>query len=181
MLTCRYDDMLSCLHVYEAREAGKSLFSHTPDAPKAYRTENDPSQEEFAKRAGVASSPISCFESEAGNLSDETAAKVLEYMTQATKDESATPVTPEDTSIGNIIDDSLINTIANQVIKKLIEDSETTVEAQMKNVRIPPSVLFNTDHTFTEMGEILAAAEKGLVNKVKSTVRDHLDRIKNSV
>ena len=152
----------------------------TPDALKAYRTENDLSQEEFAKRAGIAPSTISRFESGAGNLSEETAAKVLEYMTQTTKDESATPVTPEDTSIETIIDDSLIHTIANQVIEKLIEDSETTVEAHMKNVRIPPSALFSKDHTFVEMGEILAEAEKGFVNRVKSTVRDRLDEIKRS-
>ena len=152
----------------------------TPDALKAHRIENDLSQEEFAKRAGVAPSTISRFESGAGNLSEETETKVLEYMTQKTKDESDTPVTPEDTSIGNIIDDSLINTTANQVIEKLIEDSETTVETHMKNVQIPPSALFNKDHTFAEMGEILAEAENEFVNRVKSTVRDRLNEIKHS-
>lgn len=152
----------------------------TPDALKAYRTENDLSQEEFAKRAGVAPSTISRFESGAGNLSEETAAKVSEYMTQTTKDESATPVTPEDTPIGNILDDSLINTTANQIIEKLIEYSETTVEVHMKTVRIPSAALFTKDYTFGEIEKMLIKAEKELANKVKSTVRDRLDRIKHS-
>ena len=48
----------------------------TPEALKAYRTENDLSQDEFAKKAGIAASTISRFERGAGNLSEETETKV---------------------------------------------------------------------------------------------------------
>ncbi|MCG9134520.1 leucine-rich repeat domain-containing protein [Candidatus Poribacteria bacterium] len=92
----------------------------TPDALKAYRTENDLSQDEFGKRAGIVPSTISRFESGAGNLSEETETKVLEFMNQTTQEKSATPVTLENTSIENIIDESRINTTTNQIIEKLI-------------------------------------------------------------
>ena len=148
---------------------------------KQYRRKEHISQEELARRAGVAASTISRFESGTGNLSDETAAKVLEYITKTTLDKSAPPAIPVDTAIENIIDDSLINTTANQIIERLIEYSETTVETQMKTVRIPSAALFTKDYTFGEMEEMLTKAEKELANKVKSTVRDRLNRIKSLV
>ena len=153
----------------------------TPDAMKEHRREEDISQEELAKRVGVAPSTISRFERGEGNLSDETAAKVLEYMARTTEGKSDMPVTHGDTPNENIIDDSLIDTYYNQVIEKLIEGSETTVEEEMETVRIPASTLFTKDHTFGEMEQILTEAEKGLASEVKSTLRDRLDRIKRSV
>ena len=153
----------------------------TPDTVKKYREEKDISQEELAQRAGVTRSSISRFERGEGNLSDETKAKVLEYITRTTEDKSATPVTPVDTPSENIIDNSLIVTTANQVIEKLIDDLETTVEAHMKTVRIPASALFTEDHTLGEMEQILTEAKRGLVREVKTIVQDRLDRIKRSV
>ena len=153
----------------------------TPDAVKKYRTEKHISQKELAKRVGVASSTISRFESGEGNLSDETESKVLEYMTRTTKDKSTIPVTPLDTPSENIVDNSLIVTTANQVIEKLIDDWETTVEAHMKTVRIPASALFTEDHTLGEMEQILTEAKRGFVREVKTIVQDRLDRIKRSV
>ena len=153
----------------------------TPDAVKKYRREKHISQTELAKRVGVASSTISRFESSESNLSDETEAKVLEYISRTTKDKSDMPVTPVDTPSENIVDNSLIVTTANQVIEKLIKDLETTVEAHMKNVRIPASALFTQDHTFGEMEQILTEAKKRLTNEIKSIVRGRLDEIKHSV
>ena len=153
----------------------------TPDAVKKYRREKHISQSELAKRAGVAPSTISRFEGGEGNLSDETAAKVLEYMTRTTEDNSDMPVTHADPPSENIIDDSLIDTTVNQIIEKIIKGLETTVEAHIKTVRIPASSLFTKDYTLGEMEQILTEAEKGLASEVKSTLRDRLDRIKRSV
>lgn len=153
----------------------------TPDSLKKYREEKDISQEELAQRTKVPRSSISRFERGEGNLSDETEAKVLEYINRTTEDKSDMPVTPVDTPSENIIDNSLIVTTANQVIEKLIEDLETTVEAQMKTVRIPASALFSEDHTFGEMEQILTEAKKRLTNEIKSIVQGRLDEIKHSV
>ena len=153
----------------------------TPETMKEHRREEDISQKELAIRAGVASSTISRFESGEGNLSDETEAKILEYMTRTREGKSDTPGTHADTPSKNIIDDTLIDTIVNQVIKELSDDLETTIDAHMKNVRIQPSVLFTEDHTFGEMEQILTKAEKGLASEVKSIVRGRLDEIKHSV
>ena len=153
----------------------------TPDAIKKYRTEKDISQEELAERAGVTRSSISRFERGEGNLSDETAAKVLEYMARTTEGKSDMPVTHGDIPNENIIDDSLIDTYYNQVIEKLIEGSETTVEEEMETVRIPASTLFTKDHTFGEMEQILTDAKKRLASEVKSIVQNSLNKIKRSV
>ena len=150
----------------------------TPDSLKKYREEKDISQEELALRTKVPRSSISRFERGEGNLSDETEAKILEYISRTTEDKSDMPVTPVDTPSENIIDNSLIVTTANQVIEKLTKDLETTVEAHMKTVRIPVSALFTKDHTFGEMKQILTETEKRLANEVKNTLREHLDGIK---
>ena len=151
----------------------------TPDSLKKYREEKDISQEELAQRTKVPRSSISRFERGEGNLSDETEAKVLEYINRTTEDKSATPVTPVDTPSEAIVNNSLIVTTANQVLNELTKDLETTVEAHMKNVRIPVSALFSEDHTFGEMKQILTETEKRLSNEVKNTLREHLDGLKH--
>ena len=143
----------------------------TPDLIREYREKNSLSQEEFAKRSGVAPSTISRFESGEGKLSDESAAKILAYLNKVIEDNAASKST---------IDDNLVNTVTNQVIERLIEYSETTIKIQMKTFQIPSAALFTKDYTFGEMQEMLTKVEKELVDKVKSTVRDRLERIKCS-
>ena len=141
----------------------------TPDALKKYRSEKHISQETLAKRAGVAPSTISRFESGEGNLNDESEAKIMECMNKTTQDNSTIPGTQEGTSIKKILDDSFIDTTADQVTKGLSEDVETSVATQIQNAHI-----LDTGYTYGEIVQMVTEMEKEIVRKVKSLIRDRL-------
>ena len=66
------------------------------------------------------------------------------------------------------------------MIESYLENLDQTVEAHVKTVRLPASVLFKSDCTIAEMEEILATAETKLAGEVTGTLRDLLEEIKTS-
>lgn len=150
----------------------------TPDAVRNYRREKRISQKVFARRVGISEASVASFEEGKGNLSDEKAADILEYITRTSKNKSASSGTQEDTSIENMLDDSLMDTIVSLAIKNLIGGlGEATVEEYIQTIRIPGSSIFTEDYSFGEIRQRVTKAE----NEIKSAIRDRLNEIKRSV
>ena len=126
------------------------MGTHTSDTIKQFRREKHISQQELAKRTGVAQSSISRLEN-GESILDDTEAKVLEYIRRTTKGKSPTPLTNGNSATEKIIDDALIDTTANQVSEELLGNLESAVEANVKTVNIPSTSLFTGDHTIEEM------------------------------
>ena len=164
----------------------------TADDIKRIREDMELSQNEFAKATGIPQSSLSRFERGEGNLSDESNAKLMQYI--ETHDIAPSGVTVEtegtetpaentensdsDTPTENVKDNRLVDATVNQIIAGYLENLDQTVEAHIKNVRVPASVLFKSDCTISEMEEILATAETKLAGEVGFTLRELLEEIK---
>ena len=113
----------------------------SPADMKRLREKAGLSQEQLAQGAGIPQSCISRLENGVGNLSEELENKVLSYIKS---------LSPNNSPLENSIDDNLIDATNNQVIEKLLGNLESTVEANVKNVKIPATSFFTGDHTIGE-------------------------------
>ena len=158
----------------------------TPDEMTRMREKTGLTQQQFATEAGVAQSSLSRFERGEGNLSEESEAKVLQYIENHDTGDTEKNDSPaenngnseSDTPIVNVIDNHLVEATVNQIIEAYLENLEQTVEAHVKTVRLPASVLFKSDCTLAEMEEILATAETNLAGEATFTLRERLEEIK---
>ena len=159
----------------------------TPADIKRMRENTGLSQDGFATGAGIPRSSLSRLERGEGNLSEESEAKVLQFIEKHDTGETEKNESPaetngnseSDTPIENVIDNSLVEATVNQIIEAYLENLEQTVEAHVKTVSLSASMLFKSDcTTISEMEEILETAETKLAGEVSFTLRDRLEGIK---